>query len=61
MSFGDGPHRCPGNVIALQESDIFLQRLLRLPVRLASTPRMEWEDLIQAYAVRDILLTSDAS
>lgn len=61
MSFGDGPHRCPGNVIALQESDIFLQRLLRLPVRLASTPRLEWEDLIQAYAVRDILLTSDAS
>ena len=61
LSFGDGAHRCPGNVIALQESDVFLQRLLRLPVHLASTPRLEWEDLIQAYAVRDIVLTCDAT
>ncbi len=59
MSFGDGAHRCPGNVIALQESDVFLQRLLRLPVRLCSRPRLEWEELIKAYAVRDILLAVD--
>lgn len=61
LSFGDGPHRCPGNVIALQESDVFLQRLLRLPVRLSLQPRLEWEDLIQAYAVRDIVLTCGKS
>lgn len=61
MSFGDGPHRCPGNVIAMQESDVFLQRLLRLPVRLASQPRLEWEELIKAYAVRDIILQIDAA
>lgn len=59
MSFGDGAHRCPGNVIALQESDVFLQRLLRLPVRLCSQPRLEWEELIKAYAVRDIFLAVD--
>jgi cytochrome P450 len=29
LSFGDGHHRCPGAYIAIQESDIFLRRLLR--------------------------------
>lgn len=56
MSFGDGNHRCPGNAIAIQESDIFLTRLLALPVRLASTPRLEWDELISGYAVRDLVL-----
>ena len=31
MSFGDGAHRCPGAYLAIQETDIFLQRLLALP------------------------------
>src|SRR5258708_39210129 len=30
MAFGDGHHRCPGSYIAIQEADIFLQRLLSL-------------------------------
>lgn len=56
MAFGDGNHRCPGNAIAIQETDIFLTRLLALPVRLASTPRIEWDELISGYGVRDLLL-----
>ncbi|GAB95486.1 cytochrome P450 [Kineosphaera limosa] len=56
LSFGDGAHRCPGNAIAIQESDIFLTRLLALPLRLTSTPRLEWDELISGYAVRDIRL-----
>ncbi|HEY4383203.1 MAG TPA: cytochrome P450, partial [Ktedonobacteraceae bacterium] len=30
MSFGDGVHRCPGAYVAIQETDIFLTRLLAL-------------------------------
>jgi cytochrome P450 len=39
MSFGDGPHRCPAAAVALQETAIFLERLLRVPnVRLTQPP-----------------------
>jgi len=31
LSFGDGAHRCPGAYIAIQETDIFLSKLLALP------------------------------
>lgn len=57
MAFGDGSHRCPGNYIAIQESDIFLQRLLRLPLRLVSPPDIDWVDLIAGYELRDVLVT----
>lgn len=59
MSFGDGSHRCPGAFIAIQESDIFLQRLLQLPIRKERPPRLEWNDLIESYELRDfgIVLT----
>jgi cytochrome P450 len=56
MSFGDGAHRCPGGFLAIQESDIFLQRLLRLPLELEHAPRVSWVDLIAAYEVRDVAL-----
>jgi|GEM_PF-6195784 len=47
---------CPGNAIATQESDIFLTRLLQLPLRLDGQPRIEWDELIKGYAVRDLVL-----
>ena len=56
MSFGDGAHRCPGGFLAVQETDVFLQRLLRLPLELAHPPRVRWVDLIAAYEVRDVVL-----
>jgi cytochrome P450 len=31
LSFGDGPHRCPGAYIAIQETDTFLTKLFALP------------------------------
>src|SRR5690606_25130227 len=41
LSFGDGSHRCPGAQVALHESRLFLDRLLRLPgLRLARAPDM---------------------
>jgi cytochrome P450 len=56
MSFGDGAHRCPGGFIAIQETDIFLRRLLRLPLEFAHPPRVSWVELIAAYEVRDVVL-----
>lgn len=53
LSFGDGGHRCPGAFIAIQESDIFLQKLLRLPLEVRSAPTLGWNDLVEGYELRD--------
>lgn len=43
MSFGDGPHRCPGAQLALHETRVFLDALLRVPgIRLANPPEPRW-------------------
>lgn len=59
MSFGDGAHRCPGNSLAMEETDILLTRLLQLPLRVSRAPRIAWEDLIAGYEVRDFELIID--
>lgn len=53
MSFGDGHHRCPGYYVALQESDVFLKRLLSLEgLRIERKPSVSWNDLIAGYELR---------
>jgi cytochrome P450 len=53
MSFGDGTHRCPGAYIAIQETDIFLQRLLAIDsLRIVSKPSMRWDNLTTGYVLR---------
>jgi cytochrome P450 len=53
MTFGDGPHRCPGEAVALQEAAIFLDRLLRVPgIRLEQAPRTTWNPLVGGYELR---------
>jgi cytochrome P450 len=53
MSFGDGPHRCPGAAVALLESAIFLDHLFRVPgIRLAQTPTITSNPLVQSYELR---------
>ncbi len=60
MSFGDGHHRCPGAPIAIQETDIFLQRLLALDtLRIERKPSVSWEDLTAAYEIRDFIIAVD--
>ncbi|HUD30559.1 MAG TPA: cytochrome P450 [Novosphingobium sp.] len=60
MSFGDGPHRCPGAQVALHETRIFLDRLLRLPgVRLVSEPEVLWNGQIQGYELRGAVVACD--
>ena len=57
MSFGDGPHRCPGAYLAIQETDIFLQRLLALDgLRLEQAPTLTWHDVTAGYELRRCII-----
>ena len=57
MGFGDGHHRCPGAYLAIQETDIFLQRLLALDsLRIEQLPTLTWNELTTGYEVRDFLI-----
>lgn len=58
MSFGDGHHRCPGSYLAIQETDIFLQRLLALDtLRIERTPTLAWNELTTGYEIRDFMIS----
>ncbi len=60
LSFGDGAHRCPGSYTALQETDIFLLRLLALDgLRIEHAPALSWNDLVTGYELRDFPITID--
>ncbi|GCE22982.1 cytochrome P450 [Dictyobacter kobayashii] len=60
MSFGDGVHRCPGAYVAIQETDIFLTRLLALKtLRIKQKPKVSWSDLVTGYEIRDFLIAVD--
>ncbi|WP_231731973.1 cytochrome P450 [Sphingomonas sp. CCH5-D11] len=57
MAFGDGEHRCPGAQVALLESAIFLDQLLRVPgLRMSTEPKMGWNALIAGYELRGLRL-----
>ncbi|WP_246725103.1 cytochrome P450 [Beijerinckia sp. L45] len=60
MSFGDGAHKCPGASVALQETSIFLDHLLRVPgVTLASAPKLSWNTMTMGYVLRRVILTAE--
>ncbi|MCB2047494.1 MAG: cytochrome P450 [Novosphingobium sp.] len=60
MSFGDGPHRCPGAQLGLAEARAFLDRLLRLPgLRFVEEPQMAWFKPIASYVFLDAVLAVD--
>lgn len=54
LAFGDGNHKCPGNHLAIAESDAFLSRLFAHDVELLTTPTVSWNDLITGYEIRDM-------
>ncbi|MFB7084597.1 cytochrome P450 [Streptomyces sp. NPDC056296] len=55
LSFGDGPHRCPGAHIALLETDVFLSRLFALDgVRMNGEPRVAFQEAIGGYEIRGL-------
>ncbi len=60
MSFGDGAHRCPGAFVAIQETDIFLQRLLALDgLRIERAPSLHWNELVTGYELRNFIVALD--
>jgi cytochrome P450 len=60
MGFGDGPHRCPGGYLAIQETDILVHRLLALPgLRIVEPPTVGWNDVADGYELRDFTLAVD--
>ncbi len=60
MSFGDGHHRCAGAYLAIQETDIFLQRLLAIKsLRLVNQPSIGWNEIAKSYEIRDFMLAID--
>jgi len=60
FSFGDGPHRCPGAGVAMAESSVFLDKLLRLPgLRLEREPQVRWVQLICSYELAGARIACD--
>lgn len=59
MSFGDGHHRCPGAYIAIQESDIFLQRLLAIEeLRIVRPPTLGYSAIAAGFVLRDFIISA---
>ncbi len=56
LSFGDGAHKCPGQPLAILESDVLLTRLLARGPVVVSEPTLGWDDLIEGYSLRDFEL-----
>ena len=56
MSFGDGAHKCPGNALAIQESDMLLTRLLNRQVQIETRPTLGWDEIIAGYSLRSFLI-----
>jgi cytochrome P450 len=60
MSFGDGPHRCPGSQVALHETRVFLDHLFRVPgLKLAQKPELILSVQSQGYELRGAVVTCD--
>jgi cytochrome P450 len=54
LSFGDGPHRCPGADIAVLETDVFLSRLFAEPgLRMRTAPRVSFQRALGSYELRE--------
>jgi cytochrome P450 len=58
LSFGDGPHRCPGEHIAIQETDIFLRKLFAVPgLRMVKAPEVGIRAEISSYELKNLRLS----
>lgn len=58
LSFGDGSHRCPGAFVAIQESDIFIRKLLEVEgLKVERKPDVTYFAIAESYELRDFILT----
>jgi len=57
MGFGAGAHRCPGEFIALAETDVFVRRLLRAPgLSIEHEPMIGRNENFKGYELRDFIV-----
>jgi cytochrome P450 len=60
LSFGFGSHRCPGSQVAMHETRVFLDGLLRVPgIRLDCEPQIGWNRMLMSYELRDARVACD--
>jgi cytochrome P450 len=58
ISFGDGYHRCPGAYIAIQETDIFLRKLLAVEtLKIDKTPDVTYSKIVSGYEVNNFIIS----
>lgn len=58
LTFGDGPHKCPGAYLAVQEADIFLTTLFALDgVALTAPPRVAFNEAFGSYSLHDMVVS----
>ena len=61
LSFGDGPHRCPGAQVAMHETRVFIDALLRVPgIRLVQAPTLGWIEEINGYELHGAIVECEA-
>lgn len=62
IGFGDGPHRCAGEFVALAESDVLLRRLLALEgLRIERLPAVGLNDITSGYELRHFFIALDGA
>ncbi|NLE96624.1 MAG: cytochrome P450 [Propionibacterium sp.] len=52
LSFGDGAHKCPGQPLAILETDVLLSKLLARSPRIVTPPTLGWDELVAGYSLR---------
>jgi cytochrome P450 len=59
LAFGDGPHKCPGAHIAIQESEIFLTKLFAVPgLRMVRAPQTRIRAELASYELQKLIVAA---
>lgn len=57
LSFSDGAHTCPGQPLALYETDALLHKVLATRPRILREPTISWDNVIEGYRLRGLDLS----
>lgn len=57
LTFGDGAHKCPGQSLAITETEVLLTRLLARHPTMLTRPAVGWDALIEGYTLRGLRLS----